>query len=347
MNDSDNDNDRDVEQAALLDRALEWLVVTRDPDVDPARLAALQAWLAAAPEHRRAWRQAEEISALGDRAALLLAVQERSGGAAETVSIASAGRDRSRALALRRWRPALAIAACLPLVLAVLLLVWRDPGWTTRAFADHAVAAGPGREVTLVDGSRLFLDGDSAFDVDFSASDRRIELRRGRVWLDVVRDGRPFLVEANGVEVAVLGTRFAVERNAQSVDVSVEQGRVGVSAQGGERVVLEAWQRVEVDAGRLGGVTGFEPAVGLAWRRGLMIFDRADIDTVVRELERARPGRVLVLDRDRLEQRRFSATFARTEPSAVLQALPSALGVNVFTLPDGSVVLSERRGEGN
>ena len=107
--------------------------------------------------------------------------------------------------------------------------VWE--GARLETAADHM-------SVSLVDGSRLTLEPNSEVAVqDRSASAVRLVVQRGRLACDVThRQGRSFVVLANGVEVRVVGTKFSVasERadGAVRVEVSVQRGAVEVRAPG-------------------------------------------------------------------------------------------------------------------
>ncbi len=77
-------------------------------------------------------------------------------------------------------------------------LVQRSEPWQA-AFAEHRTATGEIRHVTLSDGTRLDLNSDSAVDLRFSASERRIRLIRGEVLLTSGHDPlRPLIVETPG-----------------------------------------------------------------------------------------------------------------------------------------------------
>lgn len=315
----------------LLEQALDWWVKTSDVDVEPGLVTARDRWLAASSEHRLAWRAALEIVDLGDGAARLekalkLPAPKEESAAARTPRPTRTG---------RAW----AWAACVPLLLGLALFLWRDPGWIIRLTSDYSVAAGAGQSFRLGDGSNLFVDGDSALDVRMERGVRRVDLKRGRAWFDVVHDGRPFEVRSGAIVVRVLGTQFVLEREGGRVSIAVARGAVAVSNGQGRRHELLAGQRLLAEPDEMSAAVPFDSGVDFAWTKGLSVFDRADIDDVVKELERIRAGRVLVVGREQLLSRRFSATFARNQPDALLRALPRALGLRVTELPDGSLIL--------
>ncbi|MGQ9370131.1 FecR family protein [Azospirillum sp. ST 5-10] len=306
--------------------ALAWYVRLKDPMATPADRAAFGVWLAAAPEHRRAFAEAEALWARV---------------AAPAARLGAGGWYRRPAPppARRRVLPALAAAAAV-LLLAVGAL-WRDPGLVDRALADYATAPGERRESVLVDGSRLVLDADSAVSVSLDDAQRTVVLRRGRVWVDVVHDSRRgFRVVAGDVAARVLGTAFDVERQGGGVTVTVERGTVAVAADGRPEggVVLSAGQRTRVVAGQASAPQPVAADTASAWRRGLVVFDRAPLGEVAAALDRLSGGRVLVAGGD-LQGMALSGVFRADDPDAVLDALRSALGVRTTTVPGIATVI--------
>lgn len=93
------------------------------------------------------------------------------------------------------------------------------------------------RQVTLADRSQLTLDAGSALAVDFDHGERRVRLLRGAAFFEVTHTGQPFLVEASGGEVRVLGTQFEVREQGAGAQVTVRSGRVAVTAAEGQ----QAW----------------------------------------------------------------------------------------------------------
>jgi transmembrane sensor len=88
---------------------------------------------------------------------------------------------------------------------------------------------GERREVALSDGSVLEVDPETRIRVAFEPSRRRVILEQGRALFRVAKNAeRPFLVQADGTTVRAVGTAFGVERQRQSVIVTVAEGKVGV-----------------------------------------------------------------------------------------------------------------------
>ncbi|WP_406624390.1 sigma-70 family RNA polymerase sigma factor [Acidovorax sp. SDU_ACID1] len=206
-------------------------------------LAALDAALAALPARARAVFEAHRIhgecqAGIAARLGVSLGTVER--------DLAVAG-DRVEA-ALHRWRGDKALPtsakgrrkslASLLGLGAVGVLGWQGwRHWQAQALQWQAAFATPrGQRLNraLPDGSLLALDADSRAEVAFDARRRAVRLLQGAAFFEVCAEAaRPFVVDAGGVTVTVLGTRFGVELDpAGGVLVQVESGRVRVERGG-------------------------------------------------------------------------------------------------------------------
>jgi transmembrane sensor len=319
---SATDDSEDRERASR--EATEWFVRLNNPLASEATRRSYQTWLAADPAHHDAMRDVSELWGALDRPAAQLAANgwHRAPDRSE--------RQRRTGL-LRGFR--YATAATVMVLLSGGVAIWRDAGLLDRAFADVATWPGERREVRLVDGTTAFLDGDTALDSRMGKELREITLLRGRVWFDVASDKtRPFIVHAGRVDSQVLGTAFGVDREAGAV--TVERGEVAVSDAHLSRspVRLKARQGVALQNGSLGSPVAVDPDQALAWRRGLIILDRAPLSRVVEELGKMTPGRVLFANPE-LKRLTLSGTFRADDPATVLEAVRSALNVRILSVP--------------
>jgi transmembrane sensor len=105
--------------------------------------------------------------------------------------------------------------------------------WKLFAVREYATSIGEQRTCKLEDGSFIYLNTDSRVKVDFTKTQRHIELTRGEALFAVEHDpGRPFVVTASGVNIRAVGTQFNVRRRSDSTDVTVVEGVVQVTAAG-------------------------------------------------------------------------------------------------------------------
>jgi len=108
--------------------------------------------------------------------------------------------------------------------------LWLGLWLYTSGHKTYETAHGEQRVVTLADGSVVALNTDTQLQVNLSANQRDIYLRRGEALFQVTHDAqRPFVVHAGSGYARAVGTRFNVVTAQDQITVSVLEGRVEVS----------------------------------------------------------------------------------------------------------------------
>lgn len=200
--------------------------------------------------------------------------------------------------------------------------------------SDYTTATAQTRAIDLPDGSRVILNALSALDVHFDGETRRLVLKEGQAFFDVVKEARPFVVAIGETEVTALGTAFDVDANANDgslvVAVTSHSVRVRSSVNGlGADLTLAEGQRVAIDAeGLIGTPMAEDPAVALAWQSGMYVAENRTLGDVVAALSRYHQGWI-VFSHDSLKSRRVSAVLDLRTPVASLAALASGLPIRV------------------
>ncbi|MBV4489929.1 FecR family protein [Pseudomonas oryzicola] len=305
--------------------ALQWLSRINEQPAQ-AEGAAFKRWLLSDPAHRAAYAEAQALWQASGSAAARLAGEEQQGLQRYLAAMAQPA-------ARSPWRQrfaALALAACL--VLAVGIAGGWQPGlWLQDLQADYS-SAEQVRQVILADQSQVTLDARSAIAVEFVRGERRVRLLHGAAFFQVTHTGEPFLVEAAGGEVRVLGTQFEVREQGEGAQVTVRSGRVAVSpAPGAASRELTANQQVAYVAGRLGDLGTVDSDNRLAWRQGWLNYYQVPLAQVLEDLERYYPGRILLLD-EQLGQRKVSGSFPVAEPLLALDSLGKVMGFSQQTV---------------
>ncbi|MEQ9557399.1 MAG: FecR domain-containing protein [Rhodospirillales bacterium] len=318
---SDVPDPRDAVDAAAQD----WFLRLGPDGGDAAAQAEFRAWLAADPRHKPAY---DEVRAAWDAAGDLdstFALDD------EVATVTPMRRRRP----IRQTAVGGLLAACLALFAAGAAL-----DLPTALRADHATAAGEQRRVALPDGSTAFLNTDTAIAVDYSAAGRRITLLKGEALFEVAKDtARPFDVLALGGRARALGTVYAVRDGGDAAEVTVAEGTVKVSAplavDGESAVTLRAGDRVSYRPGGAPGAVGHveDGAPQLAWRRGVVVLDGAPFARALAEIDRYRPGKILLLaDTAKLEP--VTAHLSLTALDGGIRALAATHGLHVTQVTD-------------
>jgi hypothetical protein len=208
-------------------------------------------------------------------------------------------------------RPAWSFAAAAVLVLVSAAMLMRpgagSPAFARVDFADGAFVAGapedprafdrfdqpvalrPGSVFRTAPGTRAFFSvgpavvaaaGDTALTLGERAT--RLRLDRGRVWLDVQRDGRGFEIETPHGIVRVTGTRFGVtiDPARDTTLVEVAEGSVAVEGVAGDVTAVTAGAQLLADAAVVGAPSPRPGGTELPAWIGELAGDRRAVATV-------------------------------------------------------------------
>ena len=194
-----------------------------------------------------------------------------------------------RRMLYRIGRTMLKYVAVGAIVLGITLVVERHQATRPAATAMQTLAVPRGQhcQITLADGSKIWVNGGSTlrYPSHFEAN-RQIELA-GEALFDVVKNGNmPFVVSAKGVCVKVIGTRFNVRGYAaEPLTVSLFRGAVSVYRENNEQqsVVLRPNEQLTVSDGHMD--KGRMDADAAAWKDGWLVFKSATMAQIIANLQ--------------------------------------------------------------
>lgn len=305
------------------DIAALWLARRTGGSLSEEEHIELEAWLNANPMNRQAWDEMRIMWAQLEEPAARVARQAPPYGAI-----------RRRAASPRGWLT----AACGAAMVAV--AVWAfNPNIVEDFQADVVSGRQFVTQLTLPDGSTARIAADTALALDFDAARRHVRLLRGEAFFEVVPGSAPaFTVETQGDRVRVVGTRFNVDRLADTTTVVVEEGEVAVEGmQDRDPSSLRPGQKVAVVSGLSGAVEAADLESSLAWMSGRLVVQQATVADVVAVLARHSSSRLVV--RGGLSQRRVSGTFALDDVDGSLETIAAAVdGTVVRNLPFVTIV---------
>ncbi|WP_422420496.1 FecR family protein [Pseudomonas sp. GZD-222] len=231
-------------------------------------------------------------------------------------------------------------------VLGALLLaiaagvVWFDPAYSTQ---DLISQIGQRQALQLADGSEVLLDSDSEMTISWHLRSRQVVLKRGQALFQISpMVYRPFLVDAGGAGVRVVGTRFNVNRYEQDVQVTVAEGKVAVRGGVSDTVaLLEAGQQLRVREGIPGQVTRVNADDVSAWKDSRLVFESTPLAEVIATLQRYHRQPITLMDPS-IARLPVSGVFDSDHVDRLLALLPDILPVSVSTAADGVVLIKSR-----
>lgn len=300
---------------AIEAQAAAWLIRQEGDEWSAANDVALRQWLNADARHKAAfwrlehgWRAADRLAATGTAAA----------GA-------------QRPAAWKRYSLAASVAAA-ALSLTGGLHWWHSGDAVKTERVETAI--GDRREVRLGDGSHLTVNTNSVLTAQIGAGHRDVELEQGEVFFDVAHDPRhPFVIRAGDRRITVLGTRFAVRRDAATVRVTVVQGRVRVedAARPDEGAAIVTAGDVAIARGHSLLLADRSLAAvndALSWRQGVLTFDQTMLSDAIAEFNRYNRVQMRI-EGSATGRIRVGGSFRADNAAAFARLLHSAFGLAI------------------
>lgn len=304
-----------------LEQAFAWLARLNGGGLDAAGLESLSQWRDADPAHERAWRKAQSLweGMEGLRGRPLPGSQPLP---QESASPRLRGPSRPVSPRRRNRRLPLFAAACAGLLAVGLAWLYPPAYWR----ADYVTAKGEQREIVLPDGSRVCLNTSTLLALHFEDTRRRLELLEGEAYFEVAKDAsRPFEVTAAEGSVRAVGTAFAVRRQPPQLRVELLEGIVEVKdPQGQHGARLAPGQTAEIGPWGIRVDKSARPDALAAWKDGYLLLDGLALVEAVAQINRYRPGRVLLLN-EALAGRRVSGLFRLDGLDQAVDALAAAV----------------------
>ncbi len=202
----------------------------------------------------------------------------------------------SKTRALFRWRIAASFIALVGMIGILYFLSSDYPKTNERSNLYTSVSTENGQrsKVVLPDSSIVWLNSGTtlSYSVDFSGQNRKVILN-GQAFFHVThKKNHPFSVQANGLIVKVLGTKFDVNSYSEEDEIAVvlESGKVELTLQEsesffytmkpGERATFNLTDNTAMNLSLV------DASVYSSWKDGKLIFRNSPMNVVLEKLRR-------------------------------------------------------------
>lgn len=261
----------------VLEQAAHWFALLNSGEATEAEQGSWQAWLADADEHRVAWCYVERVSQRFEpiksstEQRLAVTAYQQAGRAMlsrRQMMLGLAAFSGSGVLAWATWQQ---------MPLSALAQTW---------VADYRTSTGEVRQVTLEDGSGVWINALSAFNQDYRTRQRRLHLLKGEILIDTAVDRlqRPFYVQTTHGRLQALGTKFSVRWDDTATQVTVYEGAVQVHAAATNvNAIIAAGQQARFSNTAIDFNDNADPARE-AWTRGLLVARNIPLSEVIQTL---------------------------------------------------------------
>lgn len=210
------------------------------------------------------------------------------------------------------------------------------------AYNTMATPKGGQYQLHLADGTKVWLNSLSSikFPTSFTAArERRITIT-GEAYLEVARDpSRPFHVEVNGMDVAVLGTKFNINayQDEPQLTTTLVEGAVRLYYSGGMKTLAPGDQaRVAGNAIKVESDADIDQA--LAWKNGMFYLNGTNIQEIMRQVSRWYDAEIIYED-DAKDMDFFGVISRRQNVSELLKVIEKT-GVVHFEVTGKKIYVS-------
>lgn len=203
-------------------------------------------------------------------------------------------------------------------------------------------------EVVLSDGTQVFLNSGSTlrYPVSFLEGKDREVFLTGEAYFEVNRDERhPFMVNANEMQVEVLGTKFNVSHYPEDSNINtvLVEGAVQLRIKGDnyrdlKPTLLEPGNKAEWHINSIEVlVEQVDTSLYTAWVQGKLVFRNTSFRQIRQALER-RYNVVIKNDNEQLDEQLFDATFDIETIEQVLESFNKSYAIE-YSIVENEVII--------
>ncbi len=318
----------------LEQEAVDWLILLTSGEATPENFTELANWRNRSPAHDHVYLKVSILWERLDKPLLAWREQQETVGENLLPPLIEkpAIKFAAKKYPIKRVSTGLLVAAMIAFVAINLF-----PDYLNFPLADYRTRIGEQRVITLADGSKVFLNTDTALNVIFSNHARNIELIKGEAEFMVVHDQqKPFIVTSGGIQTQAIGTQFVVRNSPNQNTVILLEGKVKTSLNNKaisiqDAFILSPGEQVMYHENHLRRLPRADISGVDRWKNGQVQMNFVTLEQALAEISRYRRGGIKLLDRD-LAQRQINAVIDLNQIEAWLTALESTLPINIHRL---------------
>ncbi len=307
---------------AVLEQAANWYAILQSPRANNIDMQRWQVWRDTCEAHQVAWQRVEVISGK------FTSLPANSKPGARTILDQASQQHGMRRKSLK--------VLLLCTTGAIITSIGTSISWQSL-FASYKTTTGAQQEIRLADGSRLWLNTDSAVDIRFTDIERTIILHHGEMLIQTAKETqrpyRPLVVRTSYGQFQALGTRFNLFQHAHGVNLSVLEGAVKIQPINPALPanIVHAGQQTQIDTTAIAASTDISPSRG-HWIRRQIFADNITLGELIDELSRYRTG-IIRID-PKVSNIRVIGVYNTANTDQVLAALAGTLPIRItHTLP--------------
>ncbi len=220
------------------------------------------------------------------------------------------------------------------------------------AYNTLTVPYGKRFELQLSDGTKAHLNAGSSlkYPVQFLQGIPRKVFVSGEAYLDVAKDTKhPFIVNAQDLNVRVLGTQFNVHAYPEDnvSEIVLVEGAVGLYEseeeydEGTSKVLMPGYKASFDRVNKSFTTDKVHPNVYTSWRKGELVFRNMSFDNILKKLER-HYAITIVNHNTELAHTVFNASFGNEPLNVILESLQENYGIT-FEITQNTIIINSQK----
>jgi len=324
-------NEMSSESASLRNEAFDWIVRLKASELFEADVEALRHWRNQSLEHEEAFRAAMRLWRNLGVAAREIADEE-----AVRAAACDAARPPRRVLARRAVLGGAIAGVGGYLLVKPPLGLWPSLG---ELSADYRTGKGEQRSFVLKDDVSVQMNTETSLALRSAEDGPEIVIISGEAAITKTgASGKPLRVLAADGRLTTERASFDTRCVGGRVAVTCVEGSIDVQ-QNQHSVRLQADHQVSYSSKGLSAPVHVDPAEATSWRSGILVFHDRALSEVVDEINRYRPGRIVIMNAE-LGRRVVNGAFYVKRLDDFLDQVQQLFGARVRSLPAGLTLLS-------
>lgn len=262
-----------MQRHQILQEAAEWILKLQQAPLNQREQLDFEQWKNQSPEHQTAWQKAER---------LLLNLGEFP---ADGQVLIEQSQKQGRHHLSKHF------------LVAFMLCIGGTVLWTSDTkeylFSDYSTSTGQQKNVELQDGTKVYLNTHTAFDVNYNARERVIRLHYGEIQINTAKEQtpqhRPFFVETESARLQALGTVFNVQylkKHNDETCLGVIESAVKVNLNHStQSKVIQAGEQICFDSKNFKTLQPLHSNMS-AWQNGVVMAFEMPLDQLLQEIAR-------------------------------------------------------------
>jgi len=227
------------------------------------------------------------------------------------------------------------------LLVAALTVFYTNNPFQTMRVQTYATNIGGHEEIVLKDGTHINLNTNTQISVAMNKKTRTVTLESGEVFFDIAKDKkRPFIVNAMDTRITDIGTSFSVYTSDTALTISVADGIVDIQNNSQTARLIKGQQAVQIRGDSRITVSAIDIKNISTWRDGVLVFEDAELSTIVPELNRYFEIPISLTD-ENVANLTFSGVLNISDQNTMLASMEALMPIK-SNLENGQISLSHK-----